>query len=117
MVADARLGAIRSVQWVGGVAEVTVIVRAKQSVVAPGLAEAIPLGWVVGTVEGADLAVSQGDFLYALWSTTLDPGMEVRLRYRLHPPVPGAAARISGMVSGIRDGQRVEVRVAGTVAF
>jgi hypothetical protein len=117
VVADARLGAIRSVQWVGGVAEVTVGVRAKQPVVAPGLEETIPLGWVVGTVEGPDLSVSQGGVLYALWATALDPGMEVHLRYRLHPPAPGMATRLSGTVSGRHDGQRVEARVAGTVAF
>ncbi len=117
VVADARLGAVRSVQWSGGVAEVTVTVRAKQVVVAPGIEEAIPSGWVVGTVEGPDLFVSQGGVLFALWSTILDPGWEVRLVYRLHPPTAGATARLSGTVSGYKDGQRVEARVAGTVAF
>jgi hypothetical protein len=117
VAADGRLGAIRSVQWVGGVAEVTVVVRAKQPVVAPGVEETIPVGWVVGTVEGPDLSVSQGGVLYALWATILDPGMEVSLRYRLHPPAPGMAARLVGTVSGRHNGQRIEARVAGTVAF
>lgn len=117
VVADANLSAVRSVRWTGGVAEVTVVLRAKQFVVAPGLSETIPPGWVVGTVEGADLSTSQGGILYALWSTVLDPGTEVSLRYRLHPPAPGMAARLSGMVSAYKDGQRVEARVAGTASF
>ncbi|MFH1609130.1 MAG: hypothetical protein ABID40_00675 [Candidatus Bipolaricaulota bacterium] len=117
VVADAHLGAIRSVQWVGGVAEVTVVVRAKQFVVAPGLSETIPPGWVVEVVDDGGAFFQRGNALDALWPTLLDPGMEVRLVYRLYPPTAGAAARLSGMVSGYKDGQRVEARVAGTVTF
>lgn len=117
VVAHADVGAVRSVQWIAGVAEVTVIVRAKQTVAAPGLAETIPPGWVLGTVEGPDLFTAHGGTLYVLWSTILDPGAEVRLRYRLHPPAPGMAARLLGTVSGYQDGDRVEARVAGRVTF
>ncbi len=117
VVADARLGAVRSVRWVGGVAEVTIVVRAKQYLVALGLAEDIPPGWGVGAVEGPDLSMSQGGVLYALWSMVLDPGSEVYLRYCLYPPTPGAAGRLSGVVSAYWGGRRVEARVAGAVSF
>jgi len=117
VVADARLGAIRSVQWVGGVAEVTVAVRAKQFIVAPGLSETIPPGWVVEVVDDGGAFFQRGNALEVLWPTLLDPGMEVRLVYRLYPPTAGATARLSGTVSGYKDGQRAEVRVAGTVTF
>lgn len=117
VVADAHLGAIRSVQWVGGGAEVTVIVRAKQFVVAPGLSETIPPGWVVEVVDDGGAVWQRKEALEAIWATVLDPGWEVRLVYRLYPPTAGATARLSGTVSGYQDGQRVEARVAGTVAF
>lgn len=117
VVADARLGAVRSAHWVSGALEVTVVVRAKTTLIVPGLQETIPPGWVAVVVDDGGAIFRIGDLLEALWPTILDPGWEVKLVYRLHPPSPGAAPKLSGKASGYVGGARVEVLIAGPLTF
>jgi len=117
VVADARVGAFRSARWSGGVLEVTVTLRAKQSLVAPAVVETVPPGWVATVVDDGGAVYRRGDVLEVLWATSLDPGMELRFVYTLHPPTGGAPVRLSGAASGYQEGRRVEARVAGVVAF
>ncbi len=118
VVADARIGAFRSVRWDGGVLEVTVTVRAKQFLVAPAVVETVPPGWAAAVIDDGGAIYRRGDVLEVLWSTSLDPGMELRFVYALYPPAGGGASvRLSGAASGYQEGRRVEARVAGAVTF
>lgn len=117
LVADPRIGAFRVARWSGGVLEVTVTVRAKQALVAPAVVETIPPGWVATVLDDGGAIWRRGDALEVLWSTSLDPGMELRFVYALHPPAGGTAVRLSGTASGYQGGRRVEARLAGVVTF
>ncbi len=117
IVADANLGASRTVRLVGGTVEVTISVRAKTTVIAPGIEESIPPGWVLVVLDDGGALYKIGETLQAIWPTILDPGWEAKLVYRLHPPAAGATARLSGKASGYVAGARVEVRIAGAVGF
>lgn len=118
VMVDARLGAFRVARWNGDVLEVTVTLFAKQFIVAPGLVENVPPGWVVRVLdEGGGIAPRRGDRLEVLWSTYLDPGMSVQVVYALYPPSARSAVRLSGTASAYQDGRRIETPVAGGVVF
>ena len=117
VVADARVGAFRSARWNGGALEVTVTVRAKQFLVAPAVVETVPPGWAATVIDDGGAIYRRGDILEVLWSTYLDPGMELRFVYALYPPSGEAPVRLSGVASGYMEGRRVEARVAGMMAF
>lgn len=117
VVADVRVGAYRSARWNGGVLEVTVTVRAKQFLVAPAVVETVPPGWAATVIDDGGAVYRRGDVLEVLWSTSLDPGMELRFVYALYPPAGGMSVRLSGTASGYTQGRRVEARVAGALIF
>lgn len=118
VTAHPQLGAFRTARWNGAVLEVTVVLQAKQPLVAPGVVETVPPGWVVSVLdEGGGYAPRRGDMLEVLWSTTLEPGMSVRVVYALYPPAPGAAVRFSGTASAYSGGRRLEARIAGVVTY
>lgn len=124
VVADARLGAVRTVQWVNGALEITVTVLAKVRVLGPGVVEDIPPGWVA-TASGPESALAKvnekNQIEILVPSLELQPGEEATIRYLLYPPSPDARARFTGWVTGYWSGdgrvERVEVPVAGTVTF
>ncbi|MCX7750545.1 MAG: hypothetical protein N2320_03185 [Candidatus Bipolaricaulota bacterium] len=118
VTAHPQLGAFRTARWNGGVLEVTVVLQAKVPLVAPGIVETVPPGWVVSVLdEGGGYAPRRGDGLEVLWSTSLEPGKSVRVVYALYPPAAGAAIRFSGTASAYSGGRRVEARIAGVVTY
>lgn len=116
VTAHPQLGAFRTVRWNGNVLEVTVVLQAKQPLVAPGVVETVPPGWVASVLDdGGGYAPRRGDAVEILWSTHLDPGRSVRVVYALYPPASGTAVRFSGTASAYSGGRRVEARIAGVV--
>ncbi len=116
IVADERLGAFRIVKGCDPV-EVTIVVRAKAHIVAPGIEESIPPGWTVEIVDdGGAFYKLKSNTLQAVWPLELWTGYEVRLRYLLYPPAPGAVARLHGSASAYAaEGGRIEIRIGGSV--
>lgn len=90
VTAHPQLGAFRTVRWNGNVLEVTVVLQAKQPLVAPGVVETVPPGWVASVLDdGEAMPPGRGDAVEILWSTHLDPGRSVRVVYALYPRRPG----------------------------
>jgi len=116
IVADERLGAFRIVKGCDPI-EVTVTIRAKGHVVAPGIEESIPPGWTMEIIDdGGALYKLKSDTLQAVWPLELWTGNEVSLRYLLYPPAPGAMARLYGSASAYAaEGGRIEIRIGGSV--
>lgn len=121
VVADSRLGAIGEVRWTGGVAEVTVIIRARTEIFGPGLTVDVPPGWTATSLDPARMN-EQGQLeILASSATILYPGQELILQYVLYPPSAGARARLACSVTGIvtvgDHKERVSVPVAGPLTF
>lgn len=89
VTAHPQLGAFRTVRWNGNVLEVTVVLQAKQPLVAPGVVETVPPGWVASVLDDGGGYAPGGDAVEILWSTHLDPGRSVRVVYALYPRRPG----------------------------
>jgi hypothetical protein len=116
IVADDRLGAFRTATVAeGGAVDVLLTLRAKVHLVAPGIEESVPPGWALEVIDDGGTLYRLGDVLQAIWPLELWPGDEVSLRYRLYPPAPGSAARLSGIASAYGDQGRVVVPIAGTL--
>ncbi len=115
VVADARLAAVRFVRSLEDVLEVTITLKAKTRVVAPGIEEVIPAGWIAVVVDDGSSLYKVGETLQAVWPTILDPGWEVKLVYQLHPTAGGAFPHLQGLASGYILGERFEVKIAGPV--
>lgn len=118
IAANAALGAFRTARWTGSVLEVTVTLQAKQPLVAPGMVERVPPGWVATVLdEGGGYAPRRGDAVEVLWSTYLNPGTSVRFVYALYPPTAGDGVRLAGTASAYSQGQRVEIQIGGVVTY
>ncbi len=97
-----------------GAWEVTVALKVRRHLFAPGIKEAIPAGWAVEVVDPQGAAYKISDFLYAVWALELAPGDELRFTYLLHP-LPGAGAtRLSGWATAWGEGQ-VEIQIGGEI--
>ena len=110
---DPSLGAFRSVQGTGPI-QVTVVLRARIHLVAPGIEETVPAGWAVEVVDDGGALYKIGDALQAVWPLELWPDEEVSFCYRLYPGEP-ATARLSGIASAYGPEGRIEVRIGGVV--
>ncbi|MBC7098675.1 hypothetical protein H5T52_06100 [Candidatus Bipolaricaulota bacterium] len=113
-----QLGAYRLVQGTDPV-EVTLVIRAKGHLFAPGLEESVPPGWILELVdEGGAFTKREDGRLQAVWPYELWTGNEVRLRYLLYPPASGAVARLQGTASAYAaGGGRIEIRIGGRVVI
>jgi hypothetical protein len=111
IVADPRLGAIRTITKEGGSFLVTVMIQAKMPLIAPGIAEDIPRGAVVEVVAEGGAFWRKAEKLEAVWPLILDPGSVLVFSYRVYSTAD--KLRLSGVVSGYVGGQRVEIPIAG----
>ncbi len=100
----------------GGALEVTVTVRAKTELSAPGLELSIPTGWGWGQVlEPMDLYKTVGGKLVGTWALQLHPGDELSFRYLVHPASPGATFVFSGRATAYVGGRYHTVPIAGII--
>jgi len=111
IVADPRLGAIRTITKEDGSFLVTVMIQAKMPLIAPGIAEDIPQGAVVEVVAEGGAFWRKAEKLEAVWPLILDPGSVLAFSYRVYSTAE--KLRLSGVVSGYVGGQRVEIPIAG----
>lgn len=111
IVADPRLGAIRTITKEDGSFLVTLMIQAKMPLIAPGIAEDIPQGAVVEVVAEGGAFWRKAEKLEAVWPLILDPGSVLAFSYRVYSTAE--KLRLSGVVSGYVGGQRVEIPIAG----
>jgi hypothetical protein len=111
IVADPRLGAIRTITKEDGSFLVTLTIQAKMPLIAPGIAEDIPQGAVVEVVAEGGAFWRKAEKLEAVWPIILDPGSVLAFSYRVYSTAE--KPRLSGVVSGYVGGQRVEIPIAG----
>jgi len=111
IVADPRLGAIRTITKEDGSFLVTVMIQAKMPLIAPGIAEDIPQGAVVEVVAEGGAFWRKAEKLEAVWPLILDPGSVLAFSYRVYSTAE--KLRLSGVVSGYVGGQRAEIPIAG----
>jgi hypothetical protein len=111
IVADPRLGAIRTITKEDGSFLVTVMIQAKMPLIAPGIAEDLPQGAVVEVVAEGGAFWRKAEKLEAVWPLILDPGSVLAFSYRVYSTAE--RLRLSGVVSGYVGGQRVEIPIAG----
>jgi len=111
IVADPRLGAIRTITKEDGSFLVTVMIQAKMPLIAPGIAEDIPQGAVVEVVAEGGAFWRKAEKLEAVWPLILDPGSVLVFSYRVYSTAE--KLRLSGVVSGYVGGQRAEIPIAG----
>ncbi|MFN3346769.1 MAG: hypothetical protein ACK42E_03040, partial [Candidatus Bipolaricaulaceae bacterium] len=112
LVADPHLGAVRTLTPEGATFLVQVLVQSKVPVIAPGFVEEIPKDFALEVVAEGGAFWRRAEKLEVLWPLVLEPGMTLVFTYRLYPPA-GRTFRLSGLVSGYVEGQRVEVPIAG----
>ena len=111
IVADPRLGAIRTITKEDGSFLVTLMIQAKMPLIAPGIAEDIPQGAVVEVVAEGGAFWRKAEKLEAVWPLILDPGSVLAFSYRVYSTAE--KLRLSGVVSGYVGGQRAEIPIAG----
>jgi len=111
IVADPRLGAIRTITKEDGSFLVTLMIQAKMPLIAPGIAEDIPQGAVAEVVAEGGAFWRKAEKLEAVWPLILDPGSVLAFSYRVYSTAE--KLRLSGVVSGYVGGQRVEIPIAG----
>ena len=111
IVADPRLGAIRTITKEDGSFLVTLMIQAKMPLIAPGIAEDIPQGAVVEVVAEGGAFWRKAEKLEAVWPLILDPGSVLAFSYRVYSTAE--KLWLSGVVSGYVGGQRVEIPIAG----
>ena len=111
IVADPRFGAIRTITKEDGSFLVTILVQAKLPLIAPGIAEEIPVGTAVEVVAEGGAFWRKAEKLEAVWPLILDPGSVLAFSYRVYST--SETLRFSGVVSGYVGGQRAEIPIAG----
>lgn len=111
VTADSRLGAIRSIVREDNSFLVTIQVRAKLPVIAPGLAEEIPAGSALEVVADGGAFWRRAEKLEVVWPLILDPQTIVAFSYRLYPVAQDF--RVFGLVSGYVAGSRAEIQISG----
>ncbi len=109
------LGAFRTItRRETGALEVTITLKARVLLFAPGIEESIPAGWAAEIVDAGGAVYVLGSLLQAVWPVELMPGGEVSLKYLLHPAA-GEQATLSGAASAYGPAGRLEVKIGGEV--
>ena len=114
LVADARLGATRLIVPEGPTYLITITVRSKIPVIAPGFVEDVSQGFAVEVVDDGGAFWRRAEKLEVVWPVILDPGQALTFTYRLYP-LAGAEVQFSGAVSAYAEGKRVEIPIAGAI--
>ncbi len=120
VLADSRLGALRTVQNKSGYVEVRITVQAKVAITGGlSIGEAFPEGLAATSyLSDGDLTPEvRGGRLVTGWWTQWDPGMRGYLEYTLHGGESQREARFSGQAVAYIDGNRVELPVGGQLTL
>jgi hypothetical protein len=115
IVADPYIACWQTIIASDGFLEVTVILRAKAKLSAPGLRLKIPEGWGTEVIEINNFIYKTKGEIQGFWSRELYPGDEVKFRYRLLPFRKGLSFIFSGEASAVVNGRYYTVPIAGII--